>query len=106
MEVPPLRPQHFPTIAGEVVRTDRDVPDEDRRRRAATAALAADMARREPTAPSLIETADGGIARMLLTIPAYAVVEPSGSRPNPYGAAYRDLLAKLPALTAVSYTHL
>lgn len=89
-----------------MVRTDRDVPDEDRRRRAATAALAADMARREPTAPSLIETADGGIARMLLTIPAYAVVEPSGSRPNPYGAAYRDLLAKLPALTElVVLTH-
>ena len=106
MDVPPLRPQHFPTIAGEVVRTDRDVPDEDRRRRAATAAMAADMTRREPTAPSLVATADGGIARMLLTIPAYAVTEPTGPPSNPYGAAYRDLLTKLPASTElVVLTH-
>ena len=106
MDIPPLRPQHFPKIAGEVVRTDRDVPDEARRRRAATAAMAADMARREPTAPSLVATADGGIARMLLTIPLYAVTEPTGSPSNPYGAAYRDLLAKLPASTElVVLTH-
>ena len=96
MPIPPLRPQHFPSIEGEVVRTDRDVPDDVRARRASTAEIAAGMARREPKAPSLIPSADGAIARMLLTIPSYAVHDPPGPVSNPYGAAYRDLLTKLP----------
>ena len=97
MTTPPLRPQHFPVIEGEVVRTDRDVPLDDRRRRASTAAMAARMAGREPDAPSLIASADGAIARMLMTIPSYAVREPAGADSNPYAAAYRDMLGKLPA---------
>lgn len=106
MDVAPLRPQHFPSIVGEVVRTDRDVPAEDRRRRSATAAVAAALLRREPRAPSLVATADGAIGRMLLTIPAYAVREPSPATSNPYAVAYRDLLAKLPSTTElVVLTH-
>lgn len=97
MRIPPLRPQHFPTIEGEVARTDRDVPLDDRQRRATTAAMAADITRREPNAPSLIPSADGAITRMLMTIPSYAVQDPSGAGTNPYAAAYRDMLAKLPA---------
>src|SRR5918992_4181541 len=97
MTTPPLRPQHFPVIEGEVVRPDRDVPLDDRRRRARTATMAASMAGREPDSPSLIASADGAIARMLMTIPSYAVREPAGADSNPYAAAYRDMLGKLPA---------
>lgn len=80
-----------------MARTDRDVPLDDRQRRATTAAMAADITRREPNAPSLIPSADGAITRMLMTIPSYAVQDPSGAGTNPYAAAYRDMLAKLPA---------
>ena len=45
----------------------------------------------------------GAIARLLLTIPSYAV---QGGRDNPYGVVYRDLIAKLPAETElVILTH-
>ncbi len=43
-----------------------------------------------PGHPSLIPTADGAFTRLLLTIPSYAVEDPTVS------AAYESLLSKLP----------
>ena len=103
MDVPPLRPRHHPPVAGEVKRTDTDVPDDVRRRRMQTAGFANELAGLAPVAPSLIATAAGSIARILLTIPSYAV---EGGAANPYGVVYRDLLGKLPAVTElVILTH-
>jgi hypothetical protein len=102
VEVPPLRPSHLARVAGEVKRTDADVPPEARRLRAVTAATATAMLRGEPRSPALVATADGAIARMLLTIPGYA----AGGEDNPYALVYRDLLAKLPAeIELVILTH-
>jgi hypothetical protein len=103
MATPPLRPRHHPPVAGEIKRTDADLPDDARRLRLRTAAVAAQLTGTRPAAPSLIATAQGAIARLLLTIPSYAA---SGGERNPYGVVYRDLLAKLPAATElVILTH-
>ena len=103
MEVPPLRPRHHPPVEGEVKRTDGDVPDDVLLRRHSTAELASAVARVEPAAPSLVGSSAGPISRLLLTIPTYAVF---GGEANPYGAVYRDLLAKLPRTTElVILTH-
>lgn len=100
---PPLRPRHHPRVEGEIARTDADLPDDARRRRLRTAATAAQLTGTRPASPSLVATAAGAIARMLLTIPAYAV---RGAPANPYAIVYRDLLAKLPAETRlVILTH-
>ena len=99
----PLRPRHHPPVAGEIHRRDADLPAEVRRARLRTAAVAASIAGTRPSAPSLVATAQGSIARLLLTIPSYAV---EGGVRNPYGVVYRDLLAKLPADTElVVLTH-
>jgi hypothetical protein len=99
----PLRPRHHPPVEGEVKRTDADVPDDVRRRRMQTAGFADELAAVRPVAPSLVATAAGSMAKVLLTIPAYAV---RGAPANPYGVVYRDLLAKLPAVTElVILTH-
>ncbi len=103
MAVPPLRPRHHPPVEGEVRRTDADLPEDVRLRRASTAAVAAQISGTRPSSPSLVATAQGSIARLLLTIPSYAV---RGAAQNPYGAVYRDLLAKLPPETElVVLTH-
>ncbi|MDX6676543.1 MAG: hypothetical protein QOE31_595, partial [Solirubrobacteraceae bacterium] len=96
MDVPPLRPRHYPPVEGEIARTDSDLADDARSRRQRSAALADELAARQPEAPSLVPTAAGAIARMLLTIPRYAVI---GGAANPYAVVYRDLLAKLPQTT-------
>ena len=96
MDTPPLRPRHYPPVEGEIARTDSDLDDDARSRRLRSAALANELAARRPSAPSLVATASGAIARMLLTIPSYAVI---GGDANPYGVVYRDLLAKLPQTT-------
>lgn len=102
-DVLPLRPRHFPAVPGEVRRTDADLPDEVRRARLRTAAVAASITATRPSSPSLVATARGAIARLLLTIPSYAV---DGGDANPYAVVYRDLIAKLPAETAlVILTH-
>ena len=93
MAVPPLRPRHYPAVPGEIKRTDADMPANVRGLRARTAATATALLRGEPRKPSLVASADGAIARMLLTIPSYAV----GGAANPYAVVYRDLLLKLPA---------
>ena len=99
----PLRPRHHPPVAGEISRTDVDLPDDVRRARLRTAAVAASISGTRPSAPALVGSAAGAIARLLLTIPSYAV---EGGAGNPYGVAYRDLIAKLPAPTAlVILTH-
>ena len=96
MQTPPLRPRHHPRVEGEVRRTDADVPRDALQRRQTSAELANELAGRKPAAPSLVPSAAGAIARLLLTIPSYAVI---GGEANPYGAVYRDLLAKLPPVT-------
>ena len=96
MDTPPLRARHYPPVEGEIARTDSDLDAGARSRRLRSAALANELAARQPAAPSLIATAAGAIARMLLTIPSYAVI---GGAANPYGVVYRDLLAKLPLST-------
>jgi hypothetical protein len=92
MEVPPLRERHYPRVPGEIKRTDADVPLEARRARARTAATAAALLRGEPRSPALVASADGAIARLLLTIPGYAAAGVG----NPYAVVFRDLLVKLP----------
>lgn len=98
MDTPPPRPRHHPPVEGEIRRTDADLPDDARRRRLRTAGFAARIAATRPAAPSLVGSAAGAIARLLLTIPSYAVI---GGERNPYGVVYRDLLAKLPAQTEI-----
>lgn len=99
----PLRPRHHPPVPGEIHRRDADLPDDVRRARLRTAAVAASIAGTRPSSPSLVATAHGAIARLLLTIPSYAV---DGGPRNPYGVVYRDLLAKLPEETdLVILTH-
>ena len=99
----PLRPRHHPPVAGEISRIDADLPDDVRRARLRTAAVAASISGTRPSAPSLVGSAAGAIARLLLTIPSYAV---EGGAGNPYAVVYRDLLGKLPASTElVILTH-
>jgi hypothetical protein len=99
----PLRPRHHPAVAGEIRRTDADLPADVRRARLRTAAVVASITGTRPSSPSLVASADGAIARLLLTIPSYAV---EGGEANPYGAVYRDLIAKLPGKTElVILTH-
>jgi hypothetical protein len=65
-------------------------------------ALAADtMLGIEPTRPELIGSADGGIERLLFTIPRYAVATDGLDGENPYAVVYRDLFSKLPSATEV-----
>lgn len=98
MAIPPLRPRHHPPVAGEIKRTDIDVPADASRRRRRTAAVAAQLSGTRPQSPSLVGSAAGAIERLLLTIPGYAA---RGGDANPYGVVYRDLLAKLPAQTEI-----
>ena len=72
-DVPPLRPRHHPPVAGEISRTDADLPADARRARLRTAAVAASISGTRPASPSLVASAQGAIARLLLTIPSYAV---------------------------------
>ncbi len=103
MAAAPLRPRHFPVIPGAIKRTYRDVPVAARELRARTARVALELLGTKPDTPSLVGTADGAIARMLLTIPAYAV---QGGDENPLGAVYRDMLMKLPReIELVVLTH-
>lgn len=102
-EPPPLRPRHHAPVPGEIKRADADRPDDARRGRARTAAVAAQITGTRPRSPALVASAAGAIDRLLLTIPSYAV---QGGADNPYGVVYRDLIAKLPPTTElVILTH-
>jgi hypothetical protein len=72
-DVPPPRPRHHPPVAGEIRRTAADRPEDGRRARPRTAAVAAAISATRPAAPSLLPAVSGAIGRLLLTIPSYAV---------------------------------
>jgi len=79
----------------ELVRRDTgDLSVESRHARAQASAILADLLPARPVRPRLVASAGGTVTRMMLTVPAYAVGSP------PLAAAYRDLLAKLPAQTS------
>lgn len=99
MSEPPLRPRHYERIDQLVRRTFADVGSETHEARARAAAFT-EALRPRPAKPRLVATAEGGIARMLLTIPSYAVAD------EPLSSVYRGLVAALPATTAlVVLTH-
>jgi hypothetical protein len=88
-----VRPRHY-VLPAELVRRDTgDLSAESQRVRAEAGPIIADLLPPRPANPRLVASAGGPITRMLFTIPAYAV------RSEPLAAAYRDLLAKLPART-------
>jgi hypothetical protein len=96
-----LKKRHYAKIPQLIRRDKGDLPSEDfavqlRRRMAAFRFVeAAQPPPVRPSNPSLIGTADGAIKRILLTIPKYAVDDPTMS------AAYQALIGSLPATTAI-----
>jgi hypothetical protein len=90
MNQPPLRPRHYRRTDQLVRRTFADIGSAALQARALTVPFTEAM-RPKPVRPRLIATAEGAIARMLLTIPAYAVAA------EPLSAIYRELLTELPA---------
>ena len=108
-EPPPLRPRHHAPVAGEVQRPDADLPADARRRRAQTAAVAAADHRHAAASPALVASAAGAIARLLLTIPRYAVAgrrrQPLRRRlPRPHRQAARRGRARDPHARRASPT--
>lgn len=98
MDVSQVRERHYTKTEGLVIRTAAD-EGADTRARPEPASLERLLSTR-PATPSLVPSADGRIARMLLTVPAYATSS------EPLAAVYRDLLARLPHDTAlVVLTH-
>ena len=99
MAPPPLRPRHYERTDLLVSRTFSDVDPEVHVSRARALPFT-EALRPRPARPRLVATAEGAIARMLLTVPAYAVAA------APLAAAYRDLLQQLPApVELVVLTH-
>lgn len=94
MATPPLRERHYQKSARLMARTRGDLGDEFLAKRRDVGPFTATLADPKPNAPSLISSAHGPIAEILLTIPAYAVEDAV------LAGAYRDLLAKLPARRA------
>lgn len=88
-----MRPRHYATAPGLVRRHTGDLSVESQRIRAQAGPIIADLLPPRPERPSLVASAGGPVTRILFTIPAYAVHSPA------LAAAYRDLLAKLPAET-------
>ena len=89
-----LKERHYPRIDALVTRSTGDLPEPELARHlervfAASTLLEAPGVSR-PERPRLIPSADGPITRMLLTIPAYAGLEPI------MAAAYQSLLRSLP----------
>ncbi len=99
MAQPPLRPRHYPRTDQLVRRTFADIGSDAHRARALTVPFTEAM-RPKPARPRLVATAEGAIARMLLTIPAYAVAA------EPLSVIYRGLLQELPtSVGLVVLTH-
>lgn len=96
----PIKPRHYAKIPSLIRRDKGDIPverfaDQLRKRMAAFEFVeAAKPPPVRPSNPSLIGTADGPISRILLTIPQYAVDDPTMS------AAYQALIGSLPSNTA------
>jgi len=101
MDASPIRTRHYAKVPSLIRRDKGDLSVEEfaaqlRRRIAAFDFVeAAQPPPVRPANPSLIGTADGPIKRMLLTIPQYAVRDPTMS------AAYQALIRSLPATTAL-----
>lgn len=94
-----LQEPHYPIVPGAISRLDADVPEVSVASLSETAIAADRMLGVEPTRPELIGSADGGIRRLLFTIPRYAVSTESVNGQNPYAVVYRDLFKKLPSAT-------
>ncbi|HEX2203791.1 MAG TPA: hypothetical protein VHG91_10860 [Longimicrobium sp.] len=92
-ELPIVEP-HYAPVPELVPRCHRDLPRGPSH--AFAARMAAELLGVRPGRPRLVGSAEGGIGRMLLTIPRYAAAEHDGA-PNPLAAVYRDLLRQLPA---------
>ncbi len=98
--VPPLKPRHYAKPAGLVRRTHRDASRDELRARGLRTALTQELLEARPSQPRLVSTAEGAFARLLLTIPSYAVEAPE------LAAIYAGLLRTLPKPTAlVVLTH-
>jgi hypothetical protein len=93
-----IAPRHYATVAGLVRRTKGDLSAEALERQSFGRAILADRVQPKPRQPSLVPTADGIMAELLLTIPAYA----SEDAANPLGVVYRDLLQQLPKTLAIT----
>jgi hypothetical protein len=97
---PELRPRHFEKTEGLVIRTAGDLPPEHLARRARRGPFTEELGDPRPQRPRLVSSAEGGLDRVLLTIPAYAVGSP------PLAERYRELLDVLPkTATLVILTH-
>lgn len=91
--------RHYEPPEDLVRRTRGDVSPESQAARALAAPVLASLSAR-PEQPRLVSSATGGLARLLLAIPAYAVASP------PLAEVYRDLLGQLPTATKfVVLTH-
>jgi hypothetical protein len=88
-----LRPRHYSTPPELVRRHVGDLSEQAQRTRAQAGPILADLLPPRPARPRLVASAGGPVARMLFTVPAYAVAS------APLATAYRDLLAKLPPAT-------
>lgn len=101
MSADAIKPRHYAKIPGLIRRDKGDLPADRfaaqlRRRMAAFEFIeAAKPPPVRPANPFLIGTADGPISRILLTIPRYAVDDPTMS------AAYQALIGSLPSNTAL-----
>ncbi len=65
-------PRHYAKVEGLVRRTKGDLSAEALERQSFGRAILADRVQAKPQQPSLVPTADGAIAELLLTIPGYA----------------------------------
>ncbi len=93
--------RHYPKVKGLVRRTRGDLSSEYLEARTLATPFLRDMMEAKPAHPRLVSTAHGAFARLLLTIPAYAVDPPAPGEANPLATAYQDLLQKLPATVAL-----
>jgi hypothetical protein len=95
-----LKPRHYERTEALVRRTAADTPPAFRSARVFIAPFTEGLLDPKPEEPSLVSSAEGRVASMLLTVPAYAVASPS------LASAYRDLLGKLgQTVDLVALTH-
>lgn len=90
MSSPPVRLRHYEKSPGLVRRTRGDLASNALERRALRSPFLEELAGPRPARPRLISTAEGSIARILFTIPAYAV------RSEPLANIFQEVFEKLP----------
>lgn len=86
----PLKVRHYETSPGLVRRSEGDLGTEAVHARTLRGPFLEEVAEAKPARPRLIPSADGGFARLLFTIPAYAVSSP------PLAGVFEDLFRTLP----------